>query len=749
MTPTSELATVSELGYVRPKPLRRAKTACTACKARRVKCDVLEAQPCWHCRTRDTRCELTESQRGKYDRSKLRKRAHGQSDALQSSHKAGDPELPTAHDPADINPADSHSMDAHGDGQADSPAQSQGSTQRGTPTSTTTHLSPATQNVRSSSGLDGGNGDGSEMLFARMADPYDSTADRNEQPDHEASTLYLGEAFSLTFVVKAVCSPSGDISSALKVHYPIPPSPNDHDVTGTAENPAGLDPDMIAFLRARGALTLPPRDVSDALVLTYFRCFHPAWAVLDRKSFELLYRQGGVSLLLLQVVYLLAATVCNEELLKQAGFADRKDARMTFYSRAKCLYDADYERDLTLLTAVLFLMAFWWQKPRDQKDTWHWSTAYSNLSQRCRSLWKRIWWSIYVRDRQAAAALGRPCRIRDEDCDIEPLCEADFTFDRETTLATVGMQERYHVSYVISMSSLAVLMGRILALRFSPSSKPATEQLTKLGSDLEAWEEALPPDMMVKPMRQALDAPFWAANLQASYQHAVILLYRPTLVVPRSDIEEAWGRCATRAADVMTRIAEDLLTTNTLREGQLHLIPALFAALAIHAIVIRRNAPIHRQLAENRARHCMLALGELSKSWPVGGWILRLFVSLFIKLTGQDPGIGLRPHSQEPQGPAHIRSSITQPSISNLAAAPWSQAGEAAWPVPAEVFIENAAALGFEVADNDAFDFEFMFQYPLENWISGELPGDTAMGVEKAVVGQDQAGRAALQGLDL
>ncbi|EEU33922.1 uncharacterized protein NECHADRAFT_12238, partial [Fusarium vanettenii 77-13-4] len=566
-----------------------AKTACTACKARRVKCDVLEARPCWHCRNRNTRCELTESQRG----NKLRKRAHGQSDGLQSIDKAGDPEFPIAHDPADINPVDPHAVSAYGDGQVDSPAQGQASTQ----------------------------------------------LDRNQQPDHEASTLYLGEAFSLTFVIKAVCSPSGDISSAPKVHYPIPPSPNDHGVTSTADNPAGLDPDTMAFLRARGALTVPPKEVSDALVLTYFRYFHPGWAVLDRKGFELLYRQGGISLLLLQVIYLLAATVCDEELLRQAGFADRKDARMAFYSRAKCLYDADYERDSALLTSVLFLMAFWWQKPRDQKDTWHWSTAYSNLSQQCRSLWKRIWWSIYVRDRQAAAALGRPCRIRDEDCDIEPLCEGDFAFDSETALDIVGTQEPYHVSYAISMSSLAVLMGRILVLRFSPSSKPATEQLTQFNSDLQAWEEALPLDMIPRPARQALDARFWAANLQASYQHAIILLYRPTLVVPRPGIEEAWGQRATRAADAMARIAEDLLTTNTLRESQLHLIPALFAALAIHAIVIRRNTPIHRQLAENRARQCMLALGELSKSWPVGGWILRLFISLFIKLTGQDPGI--------------------------------------------------------------------------------------------------------------
>ncbi|KAI8713951.1 Zn(2)-C6 fungal-type domain-containing protein [Fusarium sp. LHS14.1] len=709
MTPTPELAPVSESGHERPKPLHRAKTACTACKARRVKCDVLEARPCWHCRNRNTRCELTESQRGKYDRSKLGKRAHGQSDAFQSNDKAGDSELAIAHDPADINSVDPYAVNAYGDGEVDSPAQGQPSTQRETPISTTTQLSPATQNARPSSAIDDGNEDGSDMLFARMADTYDSTVDRNQQPDHEASTLYLGEAFSLTFVIKAVCSPSGDISSAPKVHYPIPPSPNDHGVTSTADNPAGLDPDTMAFLRARGALTVPPKEVSDALVLTYFRCFHPAWAVLDRKGFELLYRQGGISLLLLQVVYLLAATVCDEELLRQAGFADRKDARMAFYSRAKCLY----------LALIHGLFQFEPAVP------------------------------VSLEEDMVVNLCSRPlCRIRDEDCDIEPLCEADFAFDSETALDIVGTQEPYHVSYAISMSSLAVLMGRILALRFSPSSKPASDQLTQFGSDLEAWEEALPLDMIPKPVRQALNARFWAANLQASYQHAVILLYRPTLVVPRPGIEEAWGQRAMRAADAMTRIAEDLLTTNTLRESQLHLIPSLFAALAIHAIVIRRNRPIHHQLAENRARQCMLALGELSKSWPVGGWILRLFISLFIKLTGQDPGIGTRPQSKQPQGPAHARSSIMQPSIGNLTAAPWPQTGDAAWPIPAEVFTENTTALGFEVADNDVFDFDFMFQCPLEAWIPGELSGGTTVGVEKALVSHGQAGRA-LQGLDL
>jgi hypothetical protein len=41
---------------------------------------------------------------------------------------------------------------------------------------------------------------------------------------------------------------------------------------------------------------------------------------------------------------------------------------------------------------------------------------------------------------------------------------------------------------------------------------------------------------------------------------------------------------------------------------------------------------MQRKLAENHARLCMLALSEWQKSWPAGGWILRLFESLMKNL---------------------------------------------------------------------------------------------------------------------
>lgn len=92
------------------------------------------------------------------------------------------------------------------------------------------------------------------------------------------------------------------------------------------------------------------------------------------------------------------------------------------------------------------------------------------LNQRTRSLRKRIWWIIYVscpslfchfkltaqtRERHASAAFGRPCRIRDEDCDVEFLTNEDFMFDLGYDQSLIPVQQDYHVLYVIEMAKLA------------------------------------------------------------------------------------------------------------------------------------------------------------------------------------------------------------------------------------------------------------------------------------------------------
>jgi hypothetical protein len=82
---------------------------------------------------------------------------------------------------------------------------------------------------------------------------------------------------------------------------------------------------------------------------------------------------------------------------------------------------------------------------------------------------------------------------------------------------------------------------------------------------------------------------------------------------------------ALRAACNSTRIIEDMLSQNSMRYAQIHLITSLFSALCIHTTHLRQSNGFNRKLAEQRAQVCILGLKELQKSWDVNNWVLQLF----------------------------------------------------------------------------------------------------------------------------
>lgn len=61
-------------------------------------------------------------------------------------------------------------------------------------------------------------------------------------------------------------------------------------------------------------------------------------------------------------------------------------------------------------------------------------------------------------------------------------------------------------------------------------------------------------------------------------------------------------------------------------------ITALFNALAIHVYSICTSYAVDHDLAEMRAKVCMMGLASMQKSWPVGGWVLKLFDRIMEKL---------------------------------------------------------------------------------------------------------------------
>jgi hypothetical protein len=230
---------------------------------------------------------------------------------------------------------------------------------------------------------------------------YADLFDNDRHPQAQSQTiLYMGHAtHNLSYLLGRK---SGTAPAFL--HYPVlthlPPRRQ-------------FTSEESAFYRSRGDYDLPPQHIQDELIRTYFKVFHPTFPVLDRVQFARSYKDlaSPPSLILLQAMFMAAATHCPLEVLTSAGFKNRHEAKRTFFRRTKALYDAEYEQNRVVNVQALFLMQFWWDSPLEQKDSSYWlnasiclaqgcgmhrSTVNSGLSHNDRRHWRRCWACLCV-----------------------------------------------------------------------------------------------------------------------------------------------------------------------------------------------------------------------------------------------------------------------------------------------------------------------------------------------------------------
>lgn len=77
---------------------------------------------------------------------------------------------------------------------------------------------------------------------------------------------------------------------------------------------------------------------------------------------------------------------------------------------------------------------------------------------------KRIWWTLFTRDRSLAAAFGRPININFEDADVEDLTESDFIEDEGESFQGLNHDPQFFVKYV----ELSKIMHKIISMQQSP-----------------------------------------------------------------------------------------------------------------------------------------------------------------------------------------------------------------------------------------------------------------------------------------
>ncbi|KAJ5144955.1 hypothetical protein N7448_002347 [Penicillium atrosanguineum] len=460
-------------------------------------------------------------------------------------------------------------------------------------------------------------------------------------PIKEAGRVaYLGESSNLSLLVQDRHGTT-DV-----VHYPLPPN-----IRGSRARLTDLDNLEIDILHQRGAFLLPPKPLCDELVDAYFKWVAPVVPIINRSRFMRHYRdpKNPPSLLLLQAILLAGSRVCTNPQLMDAN-GSTTPAAMTFYKRAKALYDANYEDDRVTIVQALVLLGWYWEGPEDvTKNVFYWtrvamvvaqgsgmhrSVESSQLNKPDKRLWKRIWWTLFTRDRSVAVALGRPIGINTDDSDVGMVTEDDFIED-ELDIVAEYPPDPVHVQFFLQYVKLCEIMGLVLSQQYSVAAKSRrmnAMDLTHSDMALADWLQNCPKEVCWQRSRHH----FWAALLHSNYYTTLCLLHRahmpPASSAPNSYRVEEMAypsrTIAFQAAGMMTSIVENLQAHNELRYTPAFIVYSLFSALIMHVYQMRSSVPSIVATCQERINVCMAALKDVSKVWLVAKMVHTLFDSI-------------------------------------------------------------------------------------------------------------------------
>lgn len=423
---------------------------------------------------------------------------------------------------------------------------------------------------------------------------------------------------------------------------------------------------------------MPNQQLRDELLKNYVEFIHPFMPLLNIHEFVAsIDRNDGtspISLLLFQAVMFCAIASVNIRYLTSAGYATRRDARRAFFTKTRLLYDFDIEVDRISLIQSLLLMTYWYETPDDQKDSHHWMGIAVSLSHTIglhrnpeksaaidparKRLWKRIWWSTYMRDRLVALGMRRPTRIKNADFDVPMLELSDFEFavipEGPSCVPTdckllrdLDMQKQLNIMCIES-AQLCICMSHVLSVQYSVlnnnhgvvseqgSTKttvhlvakrldPEQNEVQTCNNELQRWKSELAEEAQyVVPSWSDVDAGKDAIVLNRSLLHMIYFatlsaLHRPqvlpsTSLPPRQQQTEQLdhSRKAVRlAASEITTIAHRLYDLDMVRYLPTTGITVLLPAIIIHLLDIKAPDEVTRRTSLRGFCQCMQIMSKL------------------------------------------------------------------------------------------------------------------------------------------
>jgi len=421
------------------------------------------------------------------------------------------------------------------------------------------------------------------------------------------------------------------------------------DGIGTVEgdvHPSHLSPQDVGYLKVRGAFERPTSEVSDAMVTAFVETFYPLYSIVDLTEFKESFKAGTLPWILLHAVCFIGATFCDLSVIHRAGFKGRWHARRQFYDKAKLLFDIGYETNKIVLLQTVIMLSFWGPQMKSYWNPCSWvgfgvtiaeslgihriSTS-TFMDTKRRSLLKRLFWVLAVRDAYCAALLGRPFRFNIAQCDTEPLTLDDFDHDKLCS-SQEHTKCQSHGHYQIQVSKLSLILRDIVEARFGSGKN--TAQTIYLQSKLDMWQSELPPSVSWW-QQQGATTDIFSMSLKIIFHLQLILIH-----LKRPDEEEAAAahvatlvpNASTSSSQIAESAAQMISSTafTIITNSMLGMMPhEIFSGFFVAGIVFYRGI---KQLQDSLARlprsaldNCQMVISEARERWDPANWVMRIF----------------------------------------------------------------------------------------------------------------------------
>lgn len=323
--------------------------------------------------------------------------------------------------------------------------------------------------------------------------------------------------------------------------------------------------DDLEYLRAKGVFQLPSPAMRYKLLEGYFNLVHPCLPILDRAaildSVQMTNGSSKISLLLFRCIMLSARLFLDA----YEGRRTRPATIRVMFDHARVLYDLGWETDRLTMLQSLLLMTLHTQPIDTPKGSLSLISQATSLAYvlglhrdpvtvthdtRERSLRKRTWWSLYIRERFIVLDHGSPWMIGEQDHEVPMLVLDDFvrdplwpSLDTREIFAQHhdASQQRKLALMFIERAKLATLIGQLSPISLRPYSTsngvfesncakiqqgpPVSTNLGKTGRDLDRFVANMPLELVYIETHGFKAAGSLRENVLSFHYTALMLLY--------------------------------------------------------------------------------------------------------------------------------------------------------------------------------------------------------------------------------